>query len=278
MSNTKKKDKATVNATTQKKPSWNMSEPVSINDPYASNRTSLTPKNFERLILQHGIRVKIYRTFFCPNVKDVDSGQHEIDCQVPGCSRGYIDVDPIDTMCLIQRQELIKRQSAEGFVDDQSCHGTFLLGINLQYMTLVELQDYFQIYYELIKRSTGDSDTTKFSAKRVNIIMDKKGIRYYQTIDFHVSPTGTIQWIANRGPEAGEIYSIHYESNVRYRCTKAVQVSRFTQIKNSDGTVAFQKMPELWTLNREFMPKNLDFNGNEILPNKIVDDDDSTEE
>lgn len=274
MSNTKKKDVATHNDTTQNAPSWQVPEPVAIPDKYSTNRTSLTPKNFERLCIQHGVRVRIYRSFFCPNVKDI-GGAHNIDCTIPGCdgTTGIIDVDPVETMCLLQRQELIKRQSAEGFVDDSTVMGTFLLGFDLQYFSLVEILDYQSLYFEQIKRSSGDIDATKYNAKTVNVLMDSKGIRYYQTIDFSVDPNGSIKWHINKGPKSGDIYSVHYYANIRFRASKAVQVVRFSQVKNSDGTVSFVKMPCLWELSREFMPKRVDQEGNVIPPNKLEPED-----
>jgi hypothetical protein len=279
MAKEKKAPKQSHNNMTQKKPGWNVYEPVSIPDKFPANRVSLNPSNFERLINQHGMRCLIYRSFFCPNVKSVDGAEHEIDCQVPGCNgSGIIDMTPIESMVLIQRQELAKRQDVSGFVDDNSISATFHTGINVQYFTLIELLDHQQIFYERIKRSTGDIDVLKFPVKRVNLVLSKKGIQYYQTIDFILDPNGNIRWKTNCGPESGEIYSIHYEANIRYRASRALHVSRFAQIKNTDGTVGMVKLPEVWECTREMFVKRTDKDGMEILQNKVSTDSEEEEE
>ena len=264
------------NNNTKKKPGWNVKEPITMIDPVSNNRVSFTPSEFERLIKQHGVRVKVYRSMFCPNVKSVDDGQHEIKCEIPGCNgSGIVDTHPIETYALIQNQNLEKLALAEGFVDGNSVAATFLIGIELQYFTLVELCDHTDIYFQHIKRSNGNIDVLKYRARRINVILSKKGIEYYQGIDFSIDPNGNVLWVVNRGPETGEIYSIHYEANVQFRATRAMHNNRFAQVKDDDGKIAFVKMPEQWMLAKEFLVKRKDSEGNEILPNltREVDED-----
>ncbi len=259
------------NDITKRIPGWNVKELVSTVDLDPVSRVDLTPEDFDRLIKQKGANVRVFRTMFCPQVKSIDGGEHEVDCKLCNGS-GYLDRYPIETQSFLQALDLEKTQLPEGWLDGNSVSGTFPRGVELQYFTLVELLDFSDIYFQRVARSEGELDALKYKAQRVNVLVDYSGIEYFEATDFCLTPeNGDVKWHAGRGPTPGTIYSVHYEAPVRFRAVKALAVNRFTQYKpkQEGGKVVHVKLPERWTLTKEFLVLRRDKNGDERLPNPI---------
>lgn len=251
---------------------WKVKEPTVLpNRPMVAGRVDLTPSQYDDLITQKGIRVKVYRSMFCPNVKSL-SGEHNIDCTI--CNgEGFMDIYPIETLAFIQSQDYKRMPLAEGQVDGNSVSATFLIGIELQYFTKVELMDFSEIFFERVQRQLGSSiDVLKYPALRVNALVDQTGKHYYEAIDFCLDPNGNIKWHDGKAPFGTTIYSIHYEAKIQFRAIQAMHVNRFTQISTkNEGSEVHIKLPEQWLLQKDYLVKRTDVNGNEIAPNKIFD-------
>lgn len=258
-----------------KPPGWNPKPNVQVGKAQLGTPkggVTFNVENFDKLITQQGMRVKVYRTMLCPNVKSIDGGEHEIDCKL--CNgNGFVDSHPISTMAIIQSQELEKVHKAEGYWDGNSVSMTFSRGIELQYFALVELCDFTDIFYERIKRQQGPVDRLKYKACRINVVLDKNGKFYQVDSDFELDSTGSIRWKPDRGPNPGVIYSIHYESAVQFRAIRAMHVNRFVQDGRKAAEITMTKMPEQWMLQKEFLVKRRDKAGNELSPNLIRDPD-----
>lgn len=253
------------NKNTKKAKGWNVREASVKPDTAPLQRVDVIPGDFDRLVEQKGINVKIYRSMYCPNVKSVDGAEHEIDC--PMCNgSGYIDLDPIHTKAFLQTQELEKNQGQAGYHDGNTVLATFKIGIEVQYFTLVELCDFTDIYYQRVLRNEdSDVDVLKYKACRVNTIIDREGKRYYQDQDFKLDPNGNIKWL-DRKPADGEVYAIHYEKHSQFRAVKAVHSNRYTQYKPSgQPDVEHIKMCEQWMITKEFMLRRKDINTNADL-------------
>lgn len=258
-----------------KPPGWQTKPPVQIPKADSASRkgiVNLRPEEFDRLIKAQGVRVNVYRTLLCPNLKSIDGGEHEIDCKV--CrGNSFIDVKPITTWAFIQNQDLEKVHVAEGDWDSNAVSASFLSGIELQYFTLVELCDYTDIFYEVVKRQRGNVDVLKYRACTVHVIIDATGKEYLAQTDWDLDPNGSIRWLPNRGPETGVLYSVHYEFKAQFRAIKAMHVNRFIQAGLKSQNITFVKAPEQWLLQREYFVKRKDRKGNALDPNLIRDPD-----
>lgn len=264
------------NKKTKKQAGWNVKEPVKRPDDNPRQRVDLKPEDFDRLIDQKGVHLKVYRTLYCPNVKSVDAGEHEINCTMCNGS-GFIDLDPICTKGVIVNQDLEKTATSNtGYHDGNSVMCSFPIGIELQYFTRVELEDYTDIYFQRVLRKEGTViDILKYRACRVNSVVDKNNVRYYQDQDFTIEMNGNIKWGA-RKPADGLVYSIHYECKVQFRAVKAIHVNRFTQYR-SQGLVEQIKMPEQWMLTKEFLLRRKDINtGGDLLEGPFDSHEDTT--
>lgn len=263
------------NDNTNKIPGWNVSEPKLVKDPSSFERVNLKPPAFDRLIKQHGVQVHVHRTMYCPNVKSIDGGEHEIDC--PMCNgSGFMDVKPLKVFAFIQNQTLEQRHGVEGFADGNTVAITFPIGVELQYFTLIELCDHSEIFFQKVVRSEGTNDVLKYKALRVNVLIDKSGVEYTQGLDFVLNDLGNIVWKEGKGPESGTIYSVHYEARIQFRAVRSLHTNRFEQIRQEGGVVAQVKMPEQWLCTKEFLVRRRGFNGEELLPNAIPGYDEGT--
>lgn len=257
---------------------WDVKGPIVVPAQYSPTRVDLNAEDFEKLLEEKGSRILVFRTTFCPNVKSIDGAEHQIDCKLCFGS-GFIDRRPIQTIAFIQNQALNKLPQVEGMIDGNTVAATFPTGIELQYFTLVELCDFTEPFLQRVKRQDGNLDVLKYKAKRVNLCVDQNGTEYFEDRDFILDPNGSLLWTANRGPDSGTIYSLHYEAAVQFRAVKAMHNNRFTQVYTSEngGGALHIKLPEQWALSKEFLVTRKDRLGNEILPNRIIDKQDATE-
>jgi hypothetical protein len=254
-------------------PAWTNKKPVTYPKTQISTkaRVSLNAAAFDEMVKQQGIFVKCYRTLLCPNVKDIDGGQHEIDCPLCKGSNFY-DTHCIETMAFIQSQAGNIAPEAEGLIDQFSAYATFLQGINLQYFTLVEVPDHYDTFIERIKRQPGPIDLLKYKAIEVNTLVDSNGKEYYCGNDFTIDVNGNILWKANRGPAVSTIYSIHYNITLQFRAVKAIHVNRFAQVSNG-ANIEMTRMNEQWALEKVYLAERKDFRGSLLSPNLIRDPD-----
>ena len=152
-------NKTGVNRNTKRQPHWNGKNPAQIPDAAPRSRTALDPVAYDNLIKQHGVRVKVYRSMYCPNVKSVDGGEHNIDCTLCNGS-GFLDVDPIESVAYLANQNFQEEMTVEGYHDGNSVGGTFLGGVELQYFTRVDLMDFTQPFYERVLRRADSTEGT----------------------------------------------------------------------------------------------------------------------
>ena len=145
-------NKTGVNRNTKRQPHWNGKNPAQIPDAAPRSRTALDPVAYDNLIKQHGVRVKVYRSMYCPNVKSVDGGEHNLDCTLCNGS-GYLDVDPLESVAYLANQNFQEEMTVEGYHDGNSVGATFLGGVELQYFTRVDLMDFTQPFYERVLRN-----------------------------------------------------------------------------------------------------------------------------
>lgn len=255
------------NKKTKKAKGWDVKDGKILDDTEPKQRVDLQIKDFDILLEQKGVNFCIYRTSYCPNVKSVDGAEHEIDCQLCNGS-GFIDVDPIETKGFIQNQELERMLDGQGGQHDgNSVLITFPIGIELQYFTRIELKDFTDIYFQRVLRKPGSLvDVLKYKACRVNFVMDKNGVSYYQNQDFKLDANGNVLWGTGRKPADNLVYTIHYECHVQFRATRAMHVSRFTQYRApGESQVEHLKMPEQWLCTKEFLLRRKDINTNQDL-------------
>jgi hypothetical protein len=252
------------NRKTKKQKSWDVKEPKLLDDTEVKGRVDLRVDDFDRMIEQKGVNIKVYRTSYCPNVKSVDGGEHEIDCTLCNGS-GFIDRNPLCAKAFFQNQDLERMlDSQSGQHDGNSVLVTLPIGIEIQYFTLIELVDFTDLYFQRVLRKPGTViDILKYKACRVNMVIDKNGVEYFQDQDFKLDANGSVKWLGTRKPGDNVIYSIHYEKHSQFRAIRAMHVNRFTQYKApGEPKVEHIKMMEQWLCTKEFLLRRRDINTN----------------
>ena len=184
------------NKTTKKKQGWDVVEPITKGTADQLLRVDLDPDGVDRFVRQKGIKAKVYRTTYCPNVKSVDGAEHEIDCTICNGS-GFYDCDPICVPILIQTQQLDKLPAIEGFIDGNTVLMTFPIGVELQYFTKIELEQSDIYYQRVMRHPTSSIDVLKYPAHRVNVLVSYDGevVRFLENSDFIINVDGNIQWL-----------------------------------------------------------------------------------
>ena len=229
---------------------------------------SLTPEQTNKLVYTLGIPVKVFVTCLCPNVKSVDGGENEIDCNLCNGS-GFIDRNPIETLAVVTQNQLRPHHYEEGIYDGSKCHMTFLTGIEIHYFYLVEIKDFIRPYYQRLKRSKSGTDVLNYNAKKINLLISKDGLEYYADTDFTINADGNIKWNTDRGPAEGTIYSINYEAPMRYRAVAAENMARFAKKHTKSKEIEISKLNERWVMQLDYIVKRKDYAGNELNRNLI---------
>lgn len=224
-------------------------------------------KKFDQFITDHAARVKVYKTVECPNVKSIDGAQHSIAC--PLCRRGFIDRDPIETYVSFQSQALSKMIEADADWDDQQALATFTAGIDITYLSKIEVLDYTNPFNQRVQKQKGDIDRLFYSAFKVHFIVDQNGKDYIPFKDFKLDNNGDVQWLFADRPKIGDIYTIYYDYFVTFRAVKAAHNSRWGQEK-INGKFVPVEYQQAWYLKRDFFAERTDSNGNLLEANRII--------
>lgn len=234
-------------------------------------QVQLEASKFDALIESQGVRVTVYTTTLCPNIKKIDTLEHEIDCKL--ChGTAFIDRNGVDTWAYLANQKLDRKMEKDGTWDDQVVAASFKCGISLQYFAKIELMDFTTSFYELVQRQQGNLDRLKYKAYQVNLLIDQHGEEYIVDRDFQIDVNGDIVWTNDQNqPTTGEIYSIHYEYPITFRAINALHVNRFSQKGRIHGEyITPVELPQQWLIKRDYLVTKEDLSGNPLAPNKIM--------
>lgn len=125
----------------------------------------LDEKNFNSLVYSKGVRARVYRTLFCPNVKSIDGMEHDINCKLCGGSE-FIDVDPIETQMFVQghkREFNINPQDIGSNWEEQTVIASFLNTTEVSYFTRVDLLDYSELFKDVVQRQESTQTILSFT-------------------------------------------------------------------------------------------------------------------
>jgi len=122
-------------------------------------------KDLNTMVFQQGVRVRVYKTLWCPNRKSIDGVEHEIDCKLcKGTS--FIDIDCKESYAHIQSQtkeQLINPENTGYNKEEGVAFATFISDIELSYYSKIELMDYTHQIKELVQKQVGGSLLTSFT-------------------------------------------------------------------------------------------------------------------
>jgi hypothetical protein len=231
--------------------------------------------NLNQLVEDLGIRVRIWKSTTCPNMKSIESFDHDPTCNI--CDNNMIDFDCYESIAIFQQQDLVEQFKVHGTFHIDEVLATFKIGISLQTFAKIEVLDFVEDFYELIQRRKVTSnpnsliDVLKYSACSVDAVFVVRGnttVRFYEGADFEIDVNGSIRWLGTNRPNDKEIYSVYYKFHPVFRAVKAVHRHRYSQynvlrdLKNSSipetayktlDNRTYVKLPETWVLKRDYL-------------------------
>ena len=257
--------------------------------------TGINVVNLDQLVEDLGVRVRIFKSTTCPNMKSIESFDHDPNC--PVCSNNMIDFDCFESIAMLQQQDLTEQFKVQGTFSIDEVVATFKVGTSLQTFAKVEVLDFQEEFYELMQRQEGSAtDVLKYpacSVVAVFAIRNSLKVRFHEGADFTLDSNGSIVWIGAHKPADREIFSVYYRYHPVYRATKAVHRDRFSQynnirdiqnskipasaVKTREGRT-FVKLPETWILKRDYLLDRKDktqTNPTKLQPNEYYDPNES---
>jgi hypothetical protein len=245
----------------------------------------INPDKLDQLIRDLGVRVRVYKSTLCPNMKSLESMDHDINC--PVCNNNMIDFCPKETIAMFQQQGLVEQYKLQGTFNMDEVTVSFLSGVTLAPLAKVELLDFKEDFYELVQKQVQadtDTDLLKYAACEVlGVFVIRAGVakQFYQGPDFELDVNGSVKWLTANRPNDKEIYSIYYRFHPIYRAVKALHRDRFTQwntrpddITSPKTTVdgaTYVKLPEEWILKRDYLLERRDQDGDKLPENQDYD-------
>jgi len=239
----------------------------------------------DQMIKDLGVRVKLYKSTICPNMKSIESFDHDLNCKI--CKNNMIDFAPKQTLALFQQQDLIEQFKLQGTFHIDEILVSFLSGETLFPYARLELLDFKEDFSELVERQTGSNiDVLKYAACEVLGVFAATNSttrkEYHTGTDFVLDVNGNIDWTGSANkPADKKIYTIYYRFHPVFRAIKAVHRDRYSQYNNriskikapktTVGDATFVKLPETWVLKRDYLLEREDQEGNRISPNTYHD-------
>lgn len=191
-------------------------------------RNSLNTGDFDKLIEDQGVKVRITPIALCPNITDLESYNHVLPC--PVCDNGIVDLDSMsqETWALITGIHKDLKFEA-GIFDIKDAQITANSDVRLNYWHKVEVLDFTAPFNQLVKKSDVAYDRMRYTPVTATVndfyAVGKDGTVYVYNVDFEVLDHG-ISWIGN-APNTGDIYSINYPMMPTYRVMEMLHANRF---------------------------------------------------
>jgi hypothetical protein len=193
-------------------------------------RVDLIPEEFENLIEDQGVFVKITPVLVCPNKTDLYDTNHKLDC--PLCEgKQYIDVTE-KSFCewvFIQSIKLDKQFDVQGIWDIKDARISTKAHVRLYYWYKVEMLDFENIFNELVERKAGDRDKLRYEATKSCetpfIVVDKQRNFYEHQTDFKIDGRDIV-WTGLNRPAQGELYTISYPMHPTFRVLELMNENR----------------------------------------------------
>ena len=235
----------------------------------------LDPVAFEELIRNRGIRFRLDKSSYCPNVKDLDGRIHSPDCKI--CFNGLIYYTSCEIRGIFQQgkyerlQEIVGGWSIGEAVVTFSAYtdspeGEIGKGVPIDVRPFDRLTalDYSFRHTQLVEHSITGVDRLRYPALSVEFISTASK-RYYPDSDFVINPDGHIKWLTQSQPSfdqvasRGEIYTISYTARSSYIVVNNLHESRWTTgydpVTNEQSAIL---LPQMSLIRRVHLFFNMD--------------------
>jgi len=248
------------------------------------SRVDLKPEEFENLIEDQGIYVRITPSILCPNRTDLGDTNHVLDC--PLCFGDQLIDSPenaVETWAFLQGIKGQKELQVQGIYDIKDATITTKQAVKLYYWYKIEVLDFSAVYNQLLKRGTGDTDRIRYSSAKPGsapltvltdevlqasapdvptICIDSSGIRYARDKDFKIADR-QLQWLSKlRRPKSGTLYSLIYPVLPTFRVLDLVHEHRYYYVSFKRLDKVPVHLPQQAVIRWDYLARG---SGNQVL-------------
>jgi len=229
-------------------------------------RVSLIPGEFDNLVVDQGIMVRITPSVLCPrrsgNDVEEDSVNHDLNCTL--CDGMIIDLHEhaVEDWAFIQSISLDRTYDPASRFDVKDAMMTTRARVRLAYWYKVEIIDFGSQFNELIKRSPKagvNIDKLRYPAvdglEDYNIfsLIDGEGITYAKDVDYRVDGQ-EIEWIGGT-PAAGRLYSILYPILPTFRILEMPHENRYYYDQEKSPVKVPEHLPQQAHIRWDYMAR-----------------------
>lgn len=226
---------------------------------------------FDQFIVTHGPKLVHWRAMRCP-VGLIDPNDirrpHE---HHTNCSNGFIYTKGGEFHAGFLGNSNEKKQLDMGIADGSTVQivipryydGAYDAdGICAREAEEIELTNYDRVYlaeekltvptWETFQVNASGIDRVQFPVAKVTDLVDNKGKRYFQGVEFDVGE-GKLRWRTGLGPAANAVCSVRYKYRPYWYVSRMLHEVRVAQFEDeSTGEIKTQRMPMGAQLQREY--------------------------
>ena len=193
-------------------------------------RVDLIPQEFENLIEDQGVRVRVTAAAVCPNRTEIEDTNHALDCPICFGSQ-VIDIETCyEDWAFIQSVTLDKKFDVQGLWDMKDARITFKQGVRVSYWYKIEILDFASVFNEVLKRKSGNVDKLRYEVATACdtpfYLVDKLGNRYTLNEHYRVDKRDLI-WISAERPATGSLYTFVYPILPTFRVLELMHENRY---------------------------------------------------
>jgi len=200
--------------------------------PSKPGRVAFTIKEFDNLIIDQGVKIRVTPSMLCPNITDLNTYNHDLNCTI--CDNGIIDLasQSFEDWAIIQGIKFDRKFEQGGVFDMKDAQITVAPNVRLHYWYKIEVIAFTSSYNQLIQRGEGGVfDKTRYipqgdASLTPFYMIDKNGIEYTKDVEYEVSGQG-INWLGVTKPADNEIFSFTYPMLPTYRVLELMHSNRF---------------------------------------------------
>jgi hypothetical protein len=218
-------------------------------------RVDLIPEEFDNLVEDQGIRIRITPSAVCPNRTELEDTNHKLDCPLCFGSQ-VVDIkdECFEEWAFMQSIHIDKQFNVQGMFDIKDAKITFKQGTRVGYWFKIEVLDFASVFNEVLKRKSGDIDILRYPVGGCDTpfhLMDKTGKKYYINQDYRVDGRDLI-WIGER-PETGTLYTFVYPVLPTFRVIELLNENRYYYRSFKQKTKEPVNLPQQALLRLDYM-------------------------
>lgn len=221
-------------------------------------RVDLVPAEFDNLLEDQGVKVRVTPVVLCPNKTALEDNNHVLDC--PLCFGDQVIEIPdkaVEEWAFIQGIKLNKDFQVQGVFDVKDAMMTIKQGVRLYYWYKIEILDFSSVFNQLIKRGSGDTDNVRYNPTTGSDIpyhlIDSNGVKYDER--HYKIENRRIRWKGLKRPDTGKLYTISYPVLPTFRVLEMIHENRYYYVGFKQKKKYPVQLPQQCVIRLDFFSK-----------------------